>query len=224
MSNPGRYLTAARDIGSRVRTARLGAGLTLAHLAERTNLSESFLSRVERGQVSSSIANLIQITEVLGLGLHELFVPSAPPRTAVAVHRLAGSELAEIAVTGYRWRYLAGGAPLDDMEVFHLILPRRERMKTMVSHPGQEHCYVLSGEVVFYVGEEKHRLRAGEGIFIDSGLPHRAENGGKGEAEVLMTVSKTGDRPVLFDWWRPAAATFSSQNASAADDLAKQQT
>jgi transcriptional regulator with XRE-family HTH domain len=203
MPELNRIESTSQEVGRRLRSARTGAGLTLSHLAERTNLSEGFLSKLERGQASSSIANLIQITEVLGLGLHELFAHrAAPARTAVAVHREAISAMTEVKSTGYQWRHLAGGAPLDRLEVFHLIFPRRERMKTMVSHPGQEHCYVLSGEILFYVGEAKHRLRAGEGIFIDSELPHRAENAGKGEAHVLMVVSKAAEGPLPLDWWR----------------------
>ena len=207
MSPRDRIETASAEIGRRIRSARIGAGLKLSDLADRTNLSEGFLSKLERGHASSSIANLIQITEVLGLGLHELFAnPAAPARTSVAVHGAAPAEMTEVTSTGYRWCHLAGGAPLDRMEVFHLVFPRRERMKTMVSHPGQEHCYVLSGEIFFYVGETKHRLRAGEGIFIDLEQPHRAESAGKGEARVLMVVSKLAESSVLADWWRLPAA------------------
>lgn len=195
--------TASQEIGRRIRSARVGAGLTLADLAGLTHLSEGFLSKLERGHASSSIANLIQITEALGLGLHELFAhDTAPARTSVAVHGAAALDAIEITTTGYRWRHLAGGAPLDRMEVCHLVFPRRERMKTMVSHPGQEHCYVLSGEILFYVDGKKHRLRAGEGIFIDSTLPHRAENAGNSEAHVLMVVSKPAESAAT-DWWRP---------------------
>jgi transcriptional regulator with XRE-family HTH domain len=215
MSESIRIERAAQEMGRRLRMARTSAGLKLSELAERTNLSESFLSRVERGQVSSSIANLIVITDVLGLSLHDLFAHSVPARTTVAVHRVDGSELSEVKATGYRWRLLAGGSPLDRMEAFHLILPRRERMPTMVSHAGQEHCYVLSGEITFYVGEEKHRLRAGEGIFIDSELPHRAENAGDGEAQILMIVSKSTDAAPLFDWWRPPTAAGFDETAQA---------
>lgn len=202
MSETHKAETMSLEIGRRLRSARTAAGMKLSELAERTNLSVGFLSRLERGQSSTSIANFIQITEVFGLGLHELFSEhSAPARTDVTVHR-ATSEMDEMHSTGYRWRHLAGGAPLDRMEVFHLVFPRRERMRTMVSHPGQEHCYVLSGEILYFVGNAKHRLRAGDGIFIDSELPHRAENAGEEEAHVLMAVSKTVENPVSFDWWR----------------------
>lgn len=205
MPHRSRRERTSEEIGRRIRSARTGAGLKLSDVAERTSLSEGFLSKLERGHASASIANLILITEVLGLGLHELFAhPAAPARTSVAVHG-APAEMTEVASTGYRWRHLAGGAPLDRMEVFHLVFPRRERMKTMVSHPGQEHCYVLSGEIVFHVGDATHRLRAGQGILIDSELPHRAESVGKGEAHVLMVVSKPAETPRVTDWWTLSA-------------------
>jgi transcriptional regulator with XRE-family HTH domain len=193
---------ATQDIGRRLRAARTGADMTLAAVARRAGVSEGFLSKLERGQAAASIANLIQLTDVLGLGLHELFPSeSAPAKTRVAVHRADDGKLQEVAATGYRWRHLGGGAPLDRMEVFHLVFPRARGMETTVSHPGQEHCYVLSGEVLFHVGGETHRLKAGDGILIDSLQPHRAENAGRGQAHVLMTVARPPEAADVPDWW-----------------------
>jgi transcriptional regulator with XRE-family HTH domain len=193
---------ATQDIGRRLRAARTGAGMTLAAVARRAGVSEGFLSKLERGQAAASIANLIQLADVLGLGLHELFPSeSAPAKTRVAVHRADDGKLQEVAATGYRWRHLGGGAPLDRMEVFHLVFPRARGMETTVSHSGQEHCYVLSGEVLFHVGGEAHRLKAGDGILIDSLQPHRAENAGRGQAHVLMTVARPAEAADVPDWW-----------------------
>ena len=198
---------ATREIGNRLRSARIGAGLTLAAVARQAGLSESFLSRLERGQAVASIANLIQLAEALGLGLHELFQSaSAPAKTRVAVHRADGG-LKGVAATGYRFRHLGGGAPLDRLEVFHLVFPRAKGMPATVSHPGQEHCYVLSGEVLFHVDGEQHRLKPGDGILIDSQLPHRAENAGRGQAHVLMTVARPAEASDVPDWWHLATST-----------------
>ena len=199
-----------QDIGRRLRAARLGAGLTLASVARQAGVSEGFLSKLERGQAAASIANLIQLADALGLGLHELF-PSetAPAKTRVAVHRadVDVGDLQEVAATGYRWRHLGGGAPLDRLEVFHLVFPRAKGMAATVSHPGQEHCYVLSGEVLFHVGDAQYRLKAGDGILIDSQQPHRAENAGRGQAQMLMTVARPADAGDLPDWWRLTTPT-----------------
>jgi transcriptional regulator with XRE-family HTH domain len=191
-------------IGHKLRTARLGAGLTLAEVAARAGVSEGFLSKLERGEVAASIANLIQLVDVLGLGLGELFgaMAGAPARTRVSVYRGGEQALRDVDATGYRWRVLGGGAPLDRLEVFHLVFPRSSRMETMVSHPGQEHCHVLSGEVLFHVGGEQYRLKAGDGIFIDSEQPHRAENAGRGRAHVLMAVARPAEATTIPEWWR----------------------
>ena len=61
------------------------------------------------------------------------------------------AKVKDVAATGYRFRHLGGGAPLDRLEVFHLVFPRAKGMSAMVSHPGQEQCYVLSGAVLFHV-------------------------------------------------------------------------
>ena len=192
------------EIGARMRRGRIANGLTLAAVAERAGLSEAFLSRVERGEAQCSIANLVQICAVLGLGLQDLVSGERrPDRTAVSVYR--GAETGrhvELESSGYHWHRVAGGAPRDRMEVFHLVFPRRNRMTAMVSHPGQEHCVVLSGEILFFVGDECHRLGPGDSIFIASEQPHRAENAGDSEAHVLMTVAKPENEMTAVDWWR----------------------
>jgi quercetin dioxygenase-like cupin family protein len=85
-------------------------------------------------------------------------------------------------------------------------------MPTMVSHPGQEHCYVLSGEVLFHVGDRTHRLGPGDGIMIDSSQPHRAENAGEGEAQVLMTVSHPAEANGPVEWWQLPAGRSRQDN------------
>src|SRR4029453_3864175 len=78
-------------VAARLREARRTRRLTLRALSEKTGLSEPFLSRLERGRVSTSIANLILITRTGGIDLGQLFQdaggaprPHPPPRGARA--------------------------------------------------------------------------------------------------------------------------------------------
>jgi len=196
-------------LGARIRSFREDRGMKLKELADRAGLSDAFVSRLERGQVSSSVANLIQIAQVLEVGVSELFA-SAPDqmRSHVTVHRLEDdAETQNIPSTGYRWRLFAGGMPNDDLEVFHLVFPKRNRMDLMVSHPGQEYCYVIAGRIRFYVGAETFDLLPGEGIFLNSELPHRADNVGDDEARILMVVAKSPTKAEHFDWWKVPTAS-----------------
>jgi transcriptional regulator with XRE-family HTH domain len=192
----------ARELGERIRAARVRAKLRLIDVASRTGLTESSLSRIERGYTAVSVMNLVQICEVLSIGIDELFQSKViPAKTTIAVHSRAMDEFEEVEATGYRWRHLVGGAPFDTFNVFHLVMPKEELMKTMVSHPGQEYCYVMEGEILFYVDNECHRLGPGDGILIDSQLPHRAERVSEEAAHILMTVTRPMAEKISPEWW-----------------------
>src|SRR4051794_32037269 len=60
-------------IGARLRTARQAAGLTLAAVAEQAGLTKGFLSRLERDEVSPSVASLVTVCGILGIGVGSLF-------------------------------------------------------------------------------------------------------------------------------------------------------
>jgi transcriptional regulator with XRE-family HTH domain len=207
-----RQVQIARELGEKLRRARLANSLTLTQLAERAGLSEAFLSRLERAQAAASVANLIQITDALGIGMHDLFAQDTRvQKTTVAVHRAKGDKPAPIVeAQGYRWRRLGGGAPRDHLGAFLLIFAKGGKMPVMVSHAGQEHCAVLAGEIDFYVGDAVHRLRAGDGIFITSDLPHRVANVGKSEARLLMTAAHA-PQDASGEWWEPGIAGRKAQ-------------
>ena len=59
-------------IGKRIRTLRRQAGLTQEQLAERANLSPSYLSHVERGTKRLSLDALEQIAEALAVPMTSL--------------------------------------------------------------------------------------------------------------------------------------------------------
>src|SRR4051794_23981029 len=61
------------DLGGRIRARRLARHETLRALAERAAVTESFLSQVERGVASPSIASVQRIARALDTSIAELF-------------------------------------------------------------------------------------------------------------------------------------------------------
>ena len=61
-----------KKIGLRLKAARIKAGLTQEKLAEYANLSTSLISRLERGKVMVSLEKLIELAELLNIGLESL--------------------------------------------------------------------------------------------------------------------------------------------------------
>lgn len=60
-------------IGERLRQARLARRLTLAQLAEASDLTKGFISKLERDRANISVAALIRICEALDVRPGELF-------------------------------------------------------------------------------------------------------------------------------------------------------
>ncbi|MEZ5282305.1 MAG: helix-turn-helix transcriptional regulator [Acidimicrobiales bacterium] len=69
----------AQSLGAEIRTRRLERGLTMAQLAEASELSQPFLSKVERGLGTLSMASLDRVARALGTSAVGLLGgPTAP--------------------------------------------------------------------------------------------------------------------------------------------------
>ena len=61
------------SVGSRIRQAREGLGLSQEALAARARLNTSYLSQIERGRKAPSLEVLSRLAEAVHLSLGELF-------------------------------------------------------------------------------------------------------------------------------------------------------
>lgn len=212
-ADPASEQETLRRIGERIRDARHALGLTLDDLGRATNLSTTFLSRLERGHVACSIGNLLQIATALDLAPAALFDREAPRREPYRVvrgteARRSTGRAGDTAADGYAWTQLASGRRDHLMEAFRLRFPQGGQHGPLVSHPGEEFCFVLSGTVMFQVGDDVVTLGTGDSIHLQSSTPHMAWSGGAGEAEILMITAMEHESAMAVEWWaRHAAVT-----------------
>lgn len=59
--------------------------------------------------------------------------------------------------------------------------------------------YVLRGEATITIGDETHRVRAGDVVFIPEGAVHSYENTGEEPFEFLCIVPNREDRITILD-------------------------
>src|SRR5207245_4096638 len=71
------------EIGERLRAIRLLRRRTLKAVAEAAGVSESFLSQLERGRTSASVASLQRLAAALGIEVSDLFATDGLPRPRV---------------------------------------------------------------------------------------------------------------------------------------------
>lgn len=187
------------EIGARLRALRQERGLTLKALANGAGISEALLSRIERGQVATTVANLASLAAGLGVGLAALLQPAPPAGRAYSLTRAGESGGPEMAVAGYRYRPLCQDlpAPLSAL----LVTYGPEVPEGWLTHPGTELLYLLSGRLAFELGSEVLELSAGDCLLFDSGQPHRAWSLDATPAETLMVVDRQapGTHPALTE-------------------------
>ena len=182
-------LGAAESVGRRVRGLRNQRGLTLAELARRTGLSLPFLSRLERGAATMTIANLVRITAALAVPLKDMF-EDGPRPARLALSRAGDAGAEPLAASGYSYRRLAAGMSDASAEAFELEFPvTSSPVIPLVRHAGEEVLYVLSGRIEFQVGDERFEMRAGDCLHFDAEQPHMGRNLGRAPARMLMVVA-----------------------------------
>jgi mannose-6-phosphate isomerase-like protein (cupin superfamily)/DNA-binding Xre family transcriptional regulator len=175
------------DVGERLRAIRALRRCTLRTVAERSGLSESFLSQVERGRSNASIASLRRIADALGVSVSDLFEPTGPPRPRVL--RREDRPALTFGVLGRK--LLLTPKPLHHLEVFvGELAPGGSTGTEPYAHGDSEELFVvLQGTVQLELGGELHELEQGDSIDYRSSTPHRISNIGDELAEVMWIIS-----------------------------------
>jgi transcriptional regulator with XRE-family HTH domain len=61
-------------VGSRIRTLRIAAGKSMVNLAYESEMEYMQLSRIELGQINTSVYQLLKISKALNVELKDLFL------------------------------------------------------------------------------------------------------------------------------------------------------
>jgi DNA-binding transcriptional MerR regulator/quercetin dioxygenase-like cupin family protein len=167
--------------GRRLRELRAQAGLSLRTAAERSGLSVSFVSSLERGASGASVAALQRLVAAYGATVLELFGGSRPSRRVV---RSGRGDVLEISGSGTRIEQLSRGTSQLEPQLF--VLAPGASSDGAYAHVGEEFLHVLTGSLTVWVGDdERYRLRTGDSLSFPSNLPHRWRNDASGETRLL---------------------------------------
>ena len=175
------------DLGARIRAMRLAQGQTLRRLAAQAGVTESFLSQVERGVASPSIASVQRIARALDQTIAQLFAEQESHGELVrADERRRVSYPGLGAVDEFLTRDPDGRLQV----ILSTIEPGGGTGDEPYSHESDEECViVLEGELDLWVGDERYRLHAGDAVTHSSRVPHRNTNPGPGVARVLFCIT-----------------------------------
>jgi transcriptional regulator with XRE-family HTH domain len=167
-----------------VRAVRQGHGLTLDELASNTGLTKSYLSKVERGHSTPSIAAAMKIASALDVDVAQLFSDD-PAASAITVERASQH-------SGNRHHAIAAGMLGKVMSPFAVRPGRQFSTHDHASHPGQEFLFVHTGRIELNLDGEIIALDTGDCAYFDAALPHKLRQVGTDAAQVIVV---TYDQP-----------------------------
>jgi transcriptional regulator with XRE-family HTH domain len=175
------------ELGERLRAIRLLRRLTLREVAEAAGVSESFVSQLERGRSSASVATLQRLAEAVGIEISDLFAADHQPGRRVL--RRQERQLLE-------WGHLGRKAlltpkPFHSLEVVAAAFdPGGSTGDEPYTHgDSEELLLVLAGRVHLQLGSELLDLSRGDCVNYRSSTEHRVSNPGDEPAEVLFVIS-----------------------------------
>jgi transcriptional regulator with XRE-family HTH domain len=181
------------SLGKKIEDLRRKRGLTTRALAAGVQVTSSLISQIEHGKTSPSLDTLRRIAKALGVPLIYLLLeddlePQVVRKGERHVIHLEDSQL--------RASFLSP-LPPQDLELVLLEIPPGKVAWTKTrSHEGQECRLVLKGMIRAYYGEKTYLLEEGDSILWNGTVPHRLENVGNSDAQLLIALTPPGYLPL----------------------------
>ncbi|KQM97177.1 XRE family transcriptional regulator [Sphingobium sp. Leaf26] len=167
-----------RTLGAVITDLRTRNGWTLKEMSQRCGIPVSTLSKVEHDRLSLTYDKLLQLSERLNISIADLFVEAdtAQP-TAIMGRRSVGTidNAVRVDTSNYEYYYLCTELRQKRMVpvVTRIHAQTIEEFGQLVRHSGEEFIYVVEGAIIVHTEfYDPIELKAGESIYIDSGMGH----------------------------------------------------
>ena len=172
-----------KAMGQRLTELREINGVSVKEIAERLKISEEEYSEYESGERDFSFSFMFNVATIFGVDVFNLLSGNSPKLSDCAVVR-KGQEFFIKKEGSYNYKHLAYTFKNKKAEPFFVVsMPGEDDTETH-SHEGQEFNFVLSGKMLFKIGDMSYELNKGDSVYFNSGLPHG--------------IKVLGDKPVKF--------------------------
>lgn len=187
---PSEHATAQTHfLGTRIRGLRKRRGMTLAELAQMSELTAGYISQLERNLAYPSIPALFNIARSLGVTIQWFFANevNADPEDKGYVVR-QNSRMSVHYEDGIVDHLLTPQIS-QQLEMLHSRFPPGTYSEQSYSHDGEEAGYLLSGKFELWVGDRHFQLKEGDSFGFSSQEPHRYGNPGDVDAVVIWVIT-----------------------------------
>lgn len=187
-----------RRIAARVREIRAARGLTLDAVAERSGVSRSMISLIERGESSPTAVVLEKLARGLGATLPALFDAPADARTPRGpLARRRDQPTWTDPASGYLRRNVSPAGGTEPFRIVDVRFPAGARV-AFENGPRptgvRQQVWVLAGTMDVTVGKERHRLAAGDCLAMTVDGPTMFHNPTRKAARYAVVMADADSR------------------------------
>lgn len=175
------------NLGQAIRHHRERQGRSLRALAARTGLSASFLSQVENGSASPSIASMERIATELGLSLGQFFSSAEGSGGSVLRQGERGRMVSEWSKAQVEV-LVPPGSRQGLAPIVVTLEPGGSSGKRASPAPLEEFALLLGGRVELVLGTAPQQLDVGDSVIISAGADRVWRNQSDAPASILIVA------------------------------------
>lgn len=180
------------QISRRVQSLRRQRGYSLEALAERSGVSRSAISLIERGETSPTAVVLDKLAAALGVTLAGLFGEANERVASAPLVRRADQAAWQDPASGYIRRNISPPGFPSAIELVEVIFPAGQRVAfDTLARPAETHeqVWVLEGCIEISLGEARWTLQEGDCLALRLDRPIVFHNPGRQQARYLVALN-----------------------------------
>jgi transcriptional regulator with XRE-family HTH domain len=181
-------------LGQKIRDLRLRRGLTVHQLATASGLSKGFISQLENGIASPSLASLADVARVLETSVAYLV---APDSEAMQVVRKDQRRPIRVGGNAGRAECLTPDTVRNLDVVMVELPPGLTAGDKQHYHHGEEFLVCLEGRIRVTCAGQAVELDAGDSAHFDGRAHHAVENIGEHAARLIIVVTPAAFEPMM---------------------------
>jgi len=172
------------DVGKRIKSIRKRKGLTLQVLSEKSGMSATAISAIERNVSSPTVNTLASIGKALGESLSSLLGES---EIAYVVTRADGRERPVTQARGIDLQSLAAGVPGQRFHpMIGILSPGATSGDDLVNRHGDDFLFVIKGLLDVETDGDTVHLGEGDSLYLRGSTPYRWRNASAGETRIVL--------------------------------------
>lgn len=173
----------AYDIGTKIKDLRTKAGMSQKELAEKVDLTPSFISQMENSQITPSLHSFIQICNALGVSLSDTLEKKSGEKPWLIRKEKVFSNIVQRESGAKSFGIVSNGKMSGTLIV---IEPYAKVKGQVIPAEGKKLLHVLKGDISVMIDGKGEMLGAGDSLFLSKESASLLKNEGGDSAEIFL--------------------------------------